>query len=315
MYDSDSMVIFNDETMLKYAKNIYNNEKYRVCLNGIGSTPNKYKINNTNMAKIDNSLSLSVKNIGNVTNTSSWILATYWEKLAENKGVATVETDALLKKIDICSILQGVCIDLAKKSFNIDLKVEIENLTKGINLSKEIVIDGKTKIDKRKPSFFKYVSESKTIKNKVRKYDCGMDILETIISEISDAEGVPNVNFDDLLEKRELNPTTVLSKKDVIDRKQRSKVEVYAEELNNIIDSIHSKYQNKNDEESMKEKNRMLDDTYGNYNVLIGRLKINKDTLYSMLMKGSSFSVNKNLLNLMFKTQRDTFMKCFKVNK
>ncbi|WP_440110324.1 hypothetical protein [Paenibacillus sp. QZ-Y1] len=280
-YDSDTVLLIDDVNLNEITRRVYG--LYDVCVNHVVSSKRKYDITNQNMAIIDNQLSNSQRFIGRVVNTGQLCMSRYWDVINRNQIDFSIKE--LLKKIDVVTVLSGICIDLAKKMFEIDINKEINNIVKSGMLIRE------------KPMFWKYVSKSDTIKT--QKYSCPMDYLYEKMSNLEYAERRETVNFEDLLNKFDLKNGL---------RKQEKKTLEYIEQmivkLNNIYTSDHSD----------DEKFNMAEDTIRYCEIYVSKLKISKETMYSLVRKIIKDSKNKmtsRTLNVLFKTQKDVFLSVF----
>ena len=132
-YDSDTVLLVDDKHLLNITYKIFG--KYNVCINKVTSSKRKYRVCNEDMSTIDNELSNSQKYIGRTVNTGQLCMSRYWDLL--NKGKPKSEISDLVKKIDVVTVLSGICIDLAKKMFDIDINKEIEHISQIKQLRKE----------------------------------------------------------------------------------------------------------------------------------------------------------------------------------
>lgn len=280
-YDSDTVLLIDDEKLNEIIGRIHG--LYNVCVNHVISSKRKYDITNKSMSIIDNQLSNSQRFIGRVVNTGQLCMSRYWD--AMNSHQTKLNVEELMKKIDVVTVLSGICIDLAKKMFEIDINKEINNIVKSGMLIRE------------KPMFWKYVSKSDTIKTK--KYNCPMDYLYEKMSNLEYAEKRDTISFEELLHKFD-------SKNSL--RKQEKKTIEYIEQmiakLNNIYTSDHSD----------DEKFNMAEDTIRYCEIYVSKLKISKDTMYSLvrkILKDSKNKMTSRTLNVLFRTQKDVFLSVF----
>ncbi|GCD11406.1 hypothetical protein [Clostridium tagluense] len=287
-YDSDNMVIFNNDKMLEVAKNC---SGFNVCINKVKSESKKYIVNAKNMAVIDNQLSTSQSNIGTVVNMGQLLMSTYWNMPKED--INKEKLAELMKKVDIATILSGICIDLAKKFYSIDLIKEINNLSK----SKL----GKSLLEKEKPTFFVSISQSKTMKNRVKNYDCPMDYLQTILKDIDKADYKTDFKFEDLLVKQDIVKANKRQKREILE---------YVDEMCTKIASIKSKEaETKSD---IKERDERLDSIIKYYNFYMSKKTVKADTMYTMLRQIDKSKNKTKLLNVLYITQKETFLNAFK---
>lgn len=285
-YDSDSMVLFNEPKLLELGKKCFN--KYKVCINKVDSQKNKYEPTKSNMAIIDNQLATSQRNIGEVVNLGQLCMSTYWDLISQ--GIAEHELKHLLAKVDVMTILSCISIDLAKKMYNIDIEEQIENVSKSGLLKKE------------KPMFWKYVSK-KNSKN-LQKYNCPMDFLAESMSGLDYAEQRDNVEFEDLLVKKDLVNG---------DRHQETRIIDYVRKMDSKIKSIYKTYDDAKDEEK-KERDRYLDSVVKYYNYFVSKSSVNENTMFAILThlaREQNSEIKRKLLNVLYKTQKDIFLNAF----
>ena len=301
-YDSDSIAIFKSEKLLEVAKRCY--KKYDVCVNDITSDKRPYKLTSTDMCKIDNRLANSQRNIGEVVNLGQWCLSAYWDHL--KKGKTVDELSELMKSVDIMTILSGVCIDLAKKFYLININDEIENVKKTELLGKSRPIFSKFIIGKGR----KVKSKKQEIKNKnkliekARFFHCPMDYLNTRMSNLDYADGHKNIELNSLLE--EMNNKA--------DWGQEQKVIDYVNNMVSELNYINAKNSGDKDYE-IEEKNNQIDDVIKYYKYYMNKLTVNRDTMISILnhmIQYNQTDIQVKLLNILFTTQKKTFLEVFK---
>lgn len=281
-YDSDTVLLIKDDYLLKLTKQVFG--KYQVCINQVSSSKRKYKVNNEDMAVIDNELSNSQRYIGRTVNVGQLCMSRYWDML--NKGNSEKDIKDLLKKIDVVTVLSGICIDLAKKMFEIDINKEIDHISK----TKELL--------KKKPLFWKYVSQSND--NPTTMYNCPMDFLFEELAQLNYAEPIEEVQLFDLLLPGEIKKSN---------RRQESKILNYVETMVTKINNTYSS--NLSDEE----RDRRIDDVIKYYRFYIDKIQINESTMYSLLVKISKNKKDKiasRLLNVLYFSKKDLFLRCFR---
>jgi hypothetical protein len=287
-YDSDTLVLFDSEILLELGKKCFG--KYPVCINKVESQKKQYQLNNYDMCVIDNQLSTSQKNIGRVVNLGQQCMSTYWDLLAGGKTESELEN--LMKKVDIMTVLSGICIDLSKKLYEINIEKEISNVEKTPELMD------------LKPLFWKYISESKTIKDRVIDYNCPMDYLYNEMTGLDYANHRKNIDFIDLLVKENIKNGN---------RKQEDKILTYVEEMCTKINSINASSTGNSDDE-VEERNNRVDDVIKYFNFHVQKLTVKPDTMYAILVhmiKNKSKTVTK-LMNILHTTQKEVFLEAFK---
>lgn len=280
-YDSDTVLLSDNEQLLFIVKRIYG--KYKVCINNVASSKKHYNVCNKDMAAIDNELSNSQKYIGRTVNTGQLCMSRYWDMYHQNFGTEQLEN--LLKKIDVVTVLSGICIDLAKKMFDININKEIENISRYKELRKE------------KPLFWKFVSQSDNVLT--ASYKCPMDFLFNEMQSLAKGNGKNDIPLEDLLLKKEISKS---------DRKQEQKIYNYIESMNTKINNTYAKQMTEN------ERERKIEDIIKYYSFFVRKLTIGEDTMYSMiskLTKNKKENIASRLLNALHSTQKETFLKAF----
>ncbi|HDX9638996.1 TPA: hypothetical protein ACGXMH_001321 [Bacillus mobilis] len=289
-YDSDTIALFDSETLLELAKRCFG--EYRVCLNNISSKKNTYYLNNAEMFVIDNQLADSQKNIGQIVNLGQWCMSAYWDELVHgNVKVA----DKLLKQVDVMTVLSGIAIDMAKKFYDIDIPSEVNKIRNCDELKKCDIKKETCKV-RKKPNFFKYIDEDKKI---YELYKCPMDYLFNDMKNLERAAQRENIDFEELLK--------VLDKKKA-NRKQE-------EDIINLITGMNEKIRSVVANASLKdnEQNRKITMIVTNSYAKLEKKTVKETTMYDLLSKlGNNKEINRRLLNALYVTKRNVFLGAFK---
>ncbi|MCM3792485.1 hypothetical protein M3690_04160 [Priestia megaterium] len=284
-YDSDSMVIFNDEDLIKAGKECFG--KYPVCINDVENKKKPYFLNAKCHYEIDAELANSSKNIGRVVNLGQECLSNYWDQLS--KGKSPKDLSELMKKVDVMTILSGICIDLAKKFYAINIKSEVENVAKSEWLSS------------LKPLFWTSVSQNENIKNRVTKFNCPMDFLNVEMDELEKASDHKDLSFLQLLRKHDISKGNRKQEQDIIDDVKK---------LTKKVNQINSSKLDKK-ERFTKEKGAIQF-----YSFSVAKKTVKPNTMYAILvhMVKSKDSSTTKMLKVLHETQREVFLDAFKNN-
>lgn len=287
-YDSDTVLLFNDPKMLQLAKECFG--EYDVCINHVEGQKKEYRLNKHDMYEIDNQLSTSQRNIGKVVNLGQFCMSVYWDLI--NKGVSGEKVAELLKKVDVMTILSGIAIDMAKKFYEISIEKEISNVSENELLKDKV----------KKPKFWKYVSQSKTIRNRVQNYDCPMDFLITELEDLDKAVKRTDIPFEKFLVKRNEKKAN---------RKQMMKVIDRVRLADNLIKSENASY---TDED---EKVITIEDVIKECIDTVKKLKIKEDTMYAIIKEACDINTDvlMKLLKVLYETQTETFINAYKISK
>lgn len=281
-YDSDNMMLSDNQDLLQVAKECYG--KYLVCINEVESQKKQYRLNKQDMFVIDNQLSSSQKNIGEVVNLGQLCMSRYWDLINTGR-----KEETLLKKIDVMTVLSGIAIDMAKKFYELDIKKEINNVNKILELKKD-----------KKPKFWVNVSQNKKIKNKVINYECPMDYLNGIMSNLDKADYKNNIELERLLIKQDARKAN---------RKQKTKIADLIDEMKNQIEKVETKC-SEDDDEKYNKLEDIINVCLGN----VGKLKVKPDTMYDVLcrVEGDYSQFATRLMNALYQTQPKIFINAFK---
>lgn len=136
-YDSDSMLITDNEILIKAATEFYNEFKVPVC--------NIQSVTKANQPLYELDYNTSVNKVGEIVNLSQKLNTLLWDMVI--KGYLNEETDEIY--FDVCklAVLSGIEIDKAKRAYD------------NINVTKELVAI-RNKYEKINPDFFKEIDLS-----------------------------------------------------------------------------------------------------------------------------------------------------------
>lgn len=254
-YDSDTMLLTDNELLIKAAKVNYGKFKVPTCFVESQKTERKY----TNDHKADLDIRTSVNKIGEIVNLSQQLNSIFWEKV--NKG--TKIEDCLPLYYDICklSVLSGIEIDKAKKEFIINSANEI-----GYLKTKYKIFDNSKQV---KPMFFKMITVENGYKvcenTKHRYFETAMDYLQKVVSQFSFRHGrarkLPEISFMDVIKKPDSTVRTGYN------CKQRDKIVQIVRKAKDEIRLLYIDYDMKTKEErlavrqlAMERKQQCIDD-------------------------------------------------------
>ncbi len=145
-FDSDAMLITDNEIMLKSAKKNYNRFLVPYC----GAEPTTKE--GVPLYQMDNDISNN--KIGEIVNLSQWLNSIYWDKLSKGE-----DDKALYLEICKLAVLSGMEIDRAKRDYGVETAAILKSIRKN-NTKDE---DGNTL---KKPQFFEYAKKSKSTSKK-----------------------------------------------------------------------------------------------------------------------------------------------------
>ena len=297
--DSDNLVLFNNAKMLEVARKCY--KVYRVCENGVDKHPNDYTINNTDMARIDNTLSDSQKFIGRVVNLGQLYMSKYWDMKAKGETDKD-KLEKALRAVDICTILSEISIDMAKKLYKIDIEKEIKELASSDLLKDKIV-----------PNFFINVSENENIGKRTEHHNTSVDYLYQILDNIEDANRRDTIQLNTLLVEQNLKKAKKRQLDSIIGAIEKMSIEIKAAEAE------YEKKENttKRDEE---EKYNKINDIIAENMHVVKRYKLTEVNMYALIYraitKDSKYSIEckykTDFLNTLYRANKEIFLKAFK---
>ena len=184
-FDSDTICIIKNNIIYNKVKDVFKNIIY-LDMN-VKADSLIQDFNNQNIALNDDKNSKNL--IGEIVNLSAKI-NTYINHLENTEEDNKELIDKLMDYSNKLSLLSNIEIDKAKKSFMIDSRNIIKNISKETNLDK--------------PLFFKYTcsnnKKSKLSKNKkFVEYDSALDKVDTIIKEKLNRTKNPNLEITDVM--------------------------------------------------------------------------------------------------------------------
>ncbi|MFJ3386644.1 hypothetical protein [Lysinibacillus sp. NPDC086135] len=164
-YDSDSALFTNEKTIVDIARE----NKAKVCLNGVEATSNTYELTDLNRSKVDKAIASDV--IGRIVNVGQAAQSIMYDAIRNN------DTDLVKKMkevVEIISVASTISIDLAKKSYKINIVKELDRLNNIVKDSLKL-----KKIEKvEKKSYPMFMSS----KNNRTYYKTGMDYVYGIFT-------------------------------------------------------------------------------------------------------------------------------------
>ena len=174
-YDSDTLLITDDPTLIKAAQRNYDN--FAVPTRLIEAVKMKRTYCDEDLADLD--VKTSVNKIGEVINLSQVLNSRLWDAVNNGADVHSEEIQSLYRDISYLDVLSNLSIDAAKKHLPVDIPKELTKLKKKHELRDE---------DNReiKPNFFKPVSKAKGYynphRNNYKKHKTTMDYVQTVLN-------------------------------------------------------------------------------------------------------------------------------------
>ena len=222
------MLLTNNKILVNSALKNYNNFKVPTCFVEAKKTKRYY----TNEHKEDLDIKTSVNKIGEIVNLSQYLNSVMWDNIFKTKTNVEENLDIYY---DICklAVLSGLCIDSAKKEFELNFAKEIGKLKQKY----EIIKDNK----RIKPMFFKSITTENGYKLSPNcryiNFDTPMDYLQSELRKKTFSRyKKPEIYYSwaDIVIKPDLNQydKTSYNKRDKI-------IEILKDTMNEIL-SVYS---------------------------------------------------------------------------
>ena len=177
-YDSDTLLITDDKTLIDNAITNYN--RYLVPTNCVAAEKAKRRYSDYEKADLD--VKTSVNKIGEIVNLSQELNSKFWHNIHD--GQSFEQNSDLYSDICKLSVLSGIEIDKAKKEFSIDSMKELKFLKEKWKWKGR---DDKSKAPMIiKPMFFKMITKENGYelnpKHRYKYFHTSMDYLQKIIN-------------------------------------------------------------------------------------------------------------------------------------
>jgi hypothetical protein len=280
--DGDAELITDNALISKYAKQCY--QQYPTILNDIQPSTKKYTNNALSLAEIDTTLADSQMLIGQSSNLAQIALSYYWSN----------PSDKLKDDFIILSVLAQLCIDSAKKNYNIDLVKEVVKF----NFSAELKNAEKGKKMNRYPSFFQYSEDvGKKSKKKIRNdIQCPMNYLESVFENIPVAPYRKCNGYKEYLSHKECS--------DAVNNKQVHALYLTAHDA--VVDEIIELLEEQPDALVLYQIQRDAVQ-------YIKKQKINYNTMQKMIKSAfqTKMDCRTEMLLLLYHSHKDEFLNCF----
>ncbi len=292
--DSDFVYVTNQPELADLAKKAY--MEYPTIINKVEELgTSEYHFTFEDYAKMDNAISDAQESIGTSTDIAQLALSYYYDGGMEDKE--------LEKCFIILSVIGQISIDLAKKTFDIDVVKEIRRIRNLPCMKKGTV-----------PKFFADTKKRRNNKQYsdgiVKKMNCPMDIMAHHIED----EAIPYAP------RQSHKPLRDLLNKEIIMKKTLSRKEKALKEK--VI--RHARYYNENVSWIEGKKNDMKKSYY--YILKRGAMtqflyRADKNLNQEMVMqlvdfafKDDNSDVRGTILNFLYSSHREEFLNCFVKN-
>lgn len=329
-YDSDSLLISNNSALKKLTNNV--NGIYVPVISGIKQlSANGYVYSPSDLATADEKISVSGKLIGEVANLGCLAVSIHQD--FKSKGEIDKANEVLTEIDKVCSVSTCV-IDLAKKSFSVNIKSEISSIRNKMNgytrkyrkyklhkISGISTYKGKINTKRKsklkqvisisKPKFFVHVEEKKIKKEKKTKkqrkvkvlyehFNTPMDYLQDIIDDTKSKDRTKTIPLKSIM-NTELKISGA-------NRNQLPVLREFAEKVDAAFAQINIEKLDKED------KMLQVTDRMDKFKLELSNMKIKTETIYALINEmynTKELDKSSKMLNLLLYTHKEEFSNVF----
>ena len=305
-YDSDSILLTDNQMFIKAAQKNYDKFKVPTCF----VSAKKIKRYYTNEQKADLDVKTSVNKIGEDINLSQQLNSLFWQHIYNGE---TFEDNAELY-YDICklAVLSGIEIDKAKKEYEVDVCKELNQIKEKYKITK-LVKDknGETTEKVVKPMFFKMITIENgydiSERHLYKYFDTPMDYLRKRLSKFQFRLGRE--------QKQDILPFSSIVKKVIIPNdngyyyRQMKRIIDIVRDTNKELRNLYKDYEEKTKEEKEEVKSiaSEIKQTCVEY---VNDISMHNATMYLLLTaldKKENRDVKRRIFLTLFGTPNKTF--------
>lgn len=285
--DSDSVYVTNQKDLANLARKSY--IEYPTIINEIReSEENNYHFTPEDYARMDNSIADAQQSIGISTDIAQLALSYYYDNNMQDKE--------LEKCFVILSVIAQISIDLAKRTYVIDIVNEIKRLShlpcmKRNDIPAFFAANKKKRINKE-------FDESKVVKS----MNCPMDIIADIINN----NVIKYSSREDHVALREFLNKDI---KGSPNRYKTGKIVSEAAEYNKTIKYIEKNKNKYNDDVILSLKTRAMSQFMNKTNSELDQETVMRLVIFAT--DDSNKDVCATILNFLFRNHKDKFLNCF----
>lgn len=249
-YDSDTILLTDNEILIKAAEKNYHRFKVPTCF--VEAKKIKHHYTASDKATLD--MKTSVNRIGEIVNLSQYLNSIMWDNIYRDlkNGINTDEVfkkqNELYKDICILACASGIEIDGAKREFEVNIGKNLERLKAKYAVYTNV--KGKNKFTK--PVFFRLVTTGNGYNlnpnQHFRAFETPMDYLQTAINKFrAEKIEIKNLAFCEIIKPTNIDWSTAGSY-------QYKKIDEIIKEIKEIrknIQSLYINYDNRSKEEKI----------------------------------------------------------------
>ena len=305
-YDSDSILLTDNQMFIKAAQKNYDKFKVPTCF----VSAKKIKRYYTNEQKADLDVKTSVNKIGEDINLSQQLNSLFWQHIHDGENF---EDNAELY-YDICklAVLSGIEIDKAKKEYEVDVCKELNQIKEKYKITKMVKDNnGETTEKVVKPMFFKMITIENgydiSERHLYKYFDTPMDYLQKRLSKFQFRLGRE--------QKQDILPFSSIVKKTIIPNdngyyyRQMKRIIDIVRDTNKELRNLYKHYEEKTKEEKEEVKSiaSEIKQTCIEY---VNDISIHNATMYLLLTaldKKENRDVKRRIFLTLFGTPNKTF--------
>ena len=305
-YDSDSILLTDNQMFIKAAQKNYDKFKVPTCF----VSAKKIKRYYTNEQKADLDVKTSVNKIGEDINLSQQLNSLFWQHIHNGE---TFEDNAELY-YDICklAVLSGIEIDKAKKEYEVDVCKELNQIKEKYKITKMVKDKNDETTEKVvKPMFFKMITIENgydiSERHLYKYFDTPMDYLQKRLSKFQFRLGRE--------QKQDILPFSSIVKKVIIPNdngyyyRQMKRIIDIVRDTNKELRNLYKDYEEKTKEEKEEVKSiaSEIKQTCVEY---VNDISMHNATMYLLLTaldKKENRDVKRRIFLTLFGTPNKTF--------
>lgn len=305
-YDSDSILLTDNQMFIKAAQKNYDKFKVPTCF----VSAKKIKRYYTNEQKADLDVKTSVNKIGEDINLSQQLNSLFWQHIHNGE---TFEDNAELY-YDICklAVLSGIEIDKAKKEYEVDVCKELNQIKEKYKITKMVKDkNGETTEKVVKPMFFKMITIENgydiSERHLYKYFDTPMDYLQKRLSKFQFRLG--REQKQDILPFSSIIKEVIIPNGDGYYYRQMKRIIEIVRDTNKELRNLYKDYEEKTKEEKEEIKSIASDikQTCVEY---VNDISIHDATMYLLLTaldKKENRDVKRRIFLTLFGTPNKTF--------
>lgn len=310
-YDSDFVHATINNTVVRLAEKA--NKEYLVCETSVTESEEEamvYELTDIDMARADNKIAESKTVIGECVNSGQLAMSLFHHL---NEIGEVEKASEVLQLTNLVASLSMLAIDVAKKTFEINVKNAVRSVVLKVNkyIDKDAKIlkfeDVPEEKKKFKPSFFENIDRKKRVEVMYVQFKTPMDMLQDILNKDGNAKPTKTIELVDLLDST--------LDKDKANRNQKEKLVEIGEELESTIKKIYA------DTKDKEKQFTLIDDVTRKFETRISKLKIKPETIYSFICDihdpKAKVKIEKKynrLLKIVARSHKETFVNIFSEN-